>query len=150
MSESAPAPPEMFNFARHLLEANAGRPDKVAFADDAGALTYGALEERARRFAAALKDAGVKREERIMILMHDSADWPVAFLDAMLAGIVPVPVNTLLTADDYAYMLEHSRAQTVIVSGNLPYQKEWFGRHDEFLSGNVELRYFTMLSDYDK
>ena len=117
MSESAPAPPEMFNFARHLLEANAGRADKIAFVDDAGALAYGALEERARRFAAALKDAGVKREERIMILMHDSADWPVAFLGAMLAGIVPVPVNTLLTADDYAYMLEHSRAQAVIVSG---------------------------------
>jgi benzoate-CoA ligase len=35
----------------------------------------------------------------------------VAFLGAMYAGIVPVAVNTLLTADDYAYMLEHSRAQ---------------------------------------
>ena len=33
---------------------------------------------------------------------------------------------------------------------NLPYQKEWFGRHDEFLSRKVELRYFTMLSAYDK
>ena len=33
---------------------------------------------------------------------------------------------------------------------NLPYQKEWFGRHDEFLSRKVELRFFTMLSDYDK
>jgi len=107
----------MFNFARHLLEANAGRPDKIAFIDDAGALTYGALDERARRLAAALKDAGVKREERVMLLMHDSADWPVAFLGALLAGVVPVAVNTLLTADDCAYMLEHCRAQAVIVSG---------------------------------
>ena len=117
MTPSVPAPPEMFNFARHLLEANAERPDKAAFIDDAGALAYGALDERARRLAAALKDAGVKREERVMLLMHDSADWPVAFLGAMLAGIVPVAVNTLLTADDYAYMLEHSRAQAAIVSG---------------------------------
>jgi len=117
MSPSVPAPPEMFNFARHLLEANAGRPDKIAFIDDAGALTYGALDERARRLAAALKDAGVKREERVMLLMHDSADWPVAFLGALLAGVVPVAVNTLLTADDCAYMLEHCRAQAVIVSG---------------------------------
>ena len=117
MSESVPAPPEMFNFARHLIEANAKRADKVAFIDDAGALTYGGLEERARRFAAALKAAGVKREERVMLLMHDSADWPVAFLGAMLAGVLPVPVNTLLTADDYAYMLEHCRAQAVMVSG---------------------------------
>ena len=51
--------------------------------------------------------------------MHDSHDWPVAFLGAMYAGIVPVAVNTLLTADDYAYMLEHSRAQAVLVSGAL-------------------------------
>jgi benzoate-CoA ligase len=107
----------MFNFARHLLEANAGRAGKVAFIDDQGALTYGQLDERARRLAAALKDAGVKREERVMLLMLDCADWPVAFLGAMLAGIVPVAVNTLLTADDYAYLLEHSRAQAVIVSG---------------------------------
>ena len=117
MSEAVPAPPEMFNFARHLLEANADRAIKVAFVDDAGALTYGALDDRARRLAAALRDAGVKREERVMLIMLDGADWPVAFLGAMLAGIVPVAVNTLLTADDYAYMLEHSRAQAAIVSG---------------------------------
>ena len=110
-------PPEAFNFAAHLLEANAGRSAKAAFIDDIGAVTYGELDERARRFAAALRERGVKREERALILMQDSADWPVAFLGAMLAGIVPVAVNTLLTADDLAYMLEHSRAQAVLVSG---------------------------------
>ena len=83
-------PPEAFNFAAHLLGANAGRPGKTAFIDDAGAVTYGELDERARRFAAALKERGVKREERVLILMQDGADWPVAFLGAMLAGVVPV------------------------------------------------------------
>ncbi len=66
-----------------------------------------------------LRDAGVKREERVLILMQDCSDWPVAFLGAMLAGIVPVAINTLLTADDCAYLLEHSRAQAVFVSGAL-------------------------------
>ena len=80
-------------------------------------VTYGELDERVRRFAAALKERGVKREERVLILMQDCADWPVAFLGALLAGIVPVAVNTLLTADDLAYMLEHSRAQAALVSG---------------------------------
>jgi benzoate-CoA ligase len=51
--------------------------------------------------------------------MLDCNDWPVSFLGAMYAGLVPVAVNTLLTADDYAYMLEHSRAQAVLVSGAL-------------------------------
>ncbi len=110
-------PPEAFNFAAHLLEANVGRPDKAAFIDDVGVVTYGELDERVRRFAAALKERGVKREERVLILMQDCADWPVAFLGALLAGIVPVAVNTLLTADDLAYMLEHSRAQAALVSG---------------------------------
>jgi benzoate-CoA ligase len=120
MSTSAvEPPPEAFNFAAHLLGANAGRPDKKAFIDDAGAVTYGELDDRARRFASALKERGVKREERVLILMHDGADWPVAFLGAMLAGVVPVAVNTLLTADDLAYMLEHSRAQAAFVSGAL-------------------------------
>ena len=115
--ESVEPPPEAFNFAAHLLEANAGRPDKPAFIDDVGSVTYGELDERVRRFAAALKERGVKREERVLILMQDCADWPVAFLGALLAGIVPVAVNTLLTADDLAYMLEHSRAQAALVSG---------------------------------
>ncbi len=112
-----PAPPEVFNFAQHLLAANAGRPDKAAFIDDAGVLTCAKLDERARRFAAALSEAGIKREERVLLLMQDCTDWPVAFLGAIWAGVVPVAVNTLLTADDYAYMLEHSRAQAAFVSG---------------------------------
>ena len=114
------APPgERFNFAQHLRTCNAQRPDKIAFIDDLGTLSYGQLDERVRRVAAALQALGIKREERVMLLMHDCCDWPVSFLGAMYAGLVPVAVNTLLTADDYAYMLEHSRAQAVLVSGAL-------------------------------
>jgi benzoate-CoA ligase len=49
-------------------------------------------------------------------MVHDCNDWPVAFLGAMYAGIVPVAVNTLLTANDYHYMLSNSRATATIVS----------------------------------
>jgi benzoate-CoA ligase len=117
--DAVPPPGERFNFARHLLELNAGRPDKAAFVDDLGALSYGQLTDRAKRMAAGLRSLGLKREERVLLLMHDCNDWPVSFLGAMFAGLVPVAVNTLLTADDYAYMLEHSRAQAVLVSGAL-------------------------------
>ena len=114
------APPgDLFNIAQHLLQLNAGRAAKTAFIDDAGTLAYGALDERVRRLAAGLRALGVKREERVLLLMQDGNDWPVCFLGAMYAGIVPVAVNTLLTADDYAYMLEHSRAQAVFVTGAL-------------------------------
>ncbi len=113
------APGERFNFAQHLIELNAGRPAKAAFVDDLGAVAYGELEDRIRRMAAGLKSIGLRREERVLLLMQDCNDWPVAFLGAMYAGLVPVAVNTLLTADDYAFMLENSRSQAVLVSGAL-------------------------------
>jgi benzoate-CoA ligase len=113
------APPERFNFAQHLLERNAGRPNKLAFVDDAGGLNYGELEQRVRRLAGGLRALGIRREEWVLLLMQDCTDWPVCFLGAIHAGLVPVAVNTLLTADDYAYMLENSRAQAVLVSGAL-------------------------------
>ena len=114
-----PAPDPRFNFADHLLQANAGRAAKAAFVDDLASITYGELAERVRRLAAGLRSIGIRREERVLLLMLDSTDWPVSYLGAMYAGLVPVAVNTLLTADDYAYMLEHSRAQAVLVSGAL-------------------------------
>ena len=114
-----PAPGPRFNFAAHLIERNIGRPAKTAFIDDHGTLSYGELAERIRRMAAALLAAGVRREERVLLLMHDCNEWPVAFLGALYAGVVPVAVNSLLTADDYAYMLANSRAQAAIVSDAL-------------------------------
>ena len=111
--------PERFNFAQHLTTLIAGRSEKIAYIDNQGTLTYCALEDRIRRCAAALSAMGVRREERVMVMMHDCNDWPVAFLGALYAGVTPVAVNTLLTADDYAYMLAHSRAQVVIVSAAL-------------------------------
>ncbi|MBS0315994.1 MAG: AMP-binding protein, partial [Proteobacteria bacterium] len=119
---AAPAiapPDERFNFAQHLLDCNAERAIKTAFIDDLGTLSYGALDDRVRRVAAGLRALGLRREERVLLLMQDGCDWPVSFLGAMFAGLVPVAVNTLLTADDYAYMLEHSRAQAALVSGAL-------------------------------
>ena len=114
--DMAAAPGARFNFAQHLIERNAGRGDKLAYVDDAGSLSYSALAERIQRMATGLQALGVRREERVLLLMHDCNDWPVSFLGSLHAGIVPVAVNTLLTADDYAYMLQHSRAQAALVS----------------------------------
>ena len=118
-ADTVAAPPARFNFAQHLLDCNVQRSAKPAFIDDHGSLSYGALDQQVRRLAAGLRALGLRREERVLLLMLDGNHWPVAFLGAMHAGLVPVAVNTLLTADDYAYMLEHSRAQAVLVSGAL-------------------------------
>ncbi|WP_020395704.1 benzoate-CoA ligase family protein [Thiolinea disciformis] len=117
--EDIPSPGAGFNFAQYLINRNGERGTKLAYIDDYGTLTYDQLFERVRRLASGLRSLGLKREERVLLLMHDCNDWPVSFLGAMYAGLVPVAVNTLLTADDYAYMLEHSRAQVALVSGAL-------------------------------
>jgi benzoate-CoA ligase len=119
MTRTVNAPPAGFNFAQHLMASNAGRPNKTALIDDVGTLSYGELSDRIRRFAGGLKAMGLQREERVLLLMHDSSDWVVAFLGALYAGVVPVAVNTLLTAEDYAFMLVNSRAQAALVSGAL-------------------------------
>ena len=116
---STEEPGPVFNFTQNLFARHASRGAKVAYVDDHGRLTYAALDERARRFAAALRAAGIRREERVLLLMHDHNEWPVSFLGCLYAGVVPVAVNTLLTADDFAYMLAHSRAQLALVSAAL-------------------------------
>ena len=118
-TDAVAAPPAVFNYAAYLRDLNRERGDKTAYIDDTGSLAYGELFARVARFAGALLDAGIRREERVLLLMHDCNDWPVAFLGAIHAGIVPVAVNTLLPVGDYLYMLQHSRAQAALVSNAL-------------------------------
>src|SRR5690348_9133895 len=117
MSKPAP-PPSSFNLAEHLVARNATRAARVAYVDDR-ALSHGELASRIRRCASVLREHGLRREERVLLLAHDSVDWPVAFLGAIHAGVVPVAANTMLTPAEYAYMLAHSRARAAIVSAAL-------------------------------
>jgi benzoate-CoA ligase len=125
-ADHSTAPPRLeiprdYNAAYDLIERNlrAGRAGKLAYVDDRGSYTYGDLAERVHRCANALVGLGLQIEQRVMLCMHDSIDWPVAFLGAIQAGIVPVAVNTLLTPADYDYMLRDSRARALIVSAAL-------------------------------
>ena len=110
--------PRDYNFAADILDRNlkAGRADKPAFIDPRGTWTYGQLADRVARFAAVLRALGVRREERVLIALLDTIDWPTAFLGCLKAGVVAVPVNTLMTEDDYRFMLADSRARVLVVS----------------------------------
>ena len=55
----------------------------------------------------------------MFICLLDTIDWPTAFLGTLHAGMVAVPVNTLLTEDEYAFMLADSRAKALVVSDAL-------------------------------
>jgi benzoate-CoA ligase family protein len=118
---TADAMPRAYNFAADILKRNldAGRAGKAAYIDHRGSWTYGNLAERVERFGHVLRSLGVRREERVLICLLDTIDWPTAFLGAIKAGVVPVPVNTLLTEDDYRFMLDDSRARLLVVSEEL-------------------------------
>jgi len=102
--------------ARHLRE---GRGDRVAFTDPWRSLTYAELDAASARFAAGLKHAGIERERRIALVMLDTVDFPIAFWGALRAGVIPIPINTLLPADITGYILQDSRAAALFVSAPL-------------------------------
>jgi benzoate-CoA ligase family protein len=113
--------PRDYNFAADILKRNldAGRAEKAAFIDHRGAYSYGDLAARVERFGHVLRGLGVRREERVLMCLLDTIDWPTAFLGAIKAGVVAVPVNTLMTEDDYKFMLGDSRARLLVVSEEL-------------------------------
>src|SRR5471030_3324341 len=120
-----------YNAVTWLLDRNVdeGRGAKLAFTDTVSELTYGDLQKQSRRLANLLRRLGVRREERVAMVMLDTTDFPIVFLGAIRAGVVPVPLNTLLTSDQYAYVLADCRARVLFVSeALLPVVKDMVGR----------------------
>jgi benzoate-CoA ligase len=113
--------PREYNAAHDLIERNllAGRGQKIAYIDDHGRYSYAQLAERINQCANTLVELGLQPEQRILLCLQDTVDFPTAFLGAIKAGIVPIPVNTLLKSSDYQYMLQDSRASGLVVSAQL-------------------------------
>src|ERR1700730_6725820 len=105
-----------YNAATDFVDANIARGlgDKIAFTDTERSLTYAQLQANSYRFAAALKALGLREENRVVLAFHDTVDYPVAFWGAIRAGIVPIPLNTQLTVEQYAYLLADGRRAAVV------------------------------------
>jgi benzoate-CoA ligase len=131
------AVPRDYNFAADVLARNlaAARAEKVAYIDGRRTLTYRQLADRVARFGAALRGLGIRREERVLLALGDTVDWPTAFLGCLKSGIIAVPVNTLLTEDDYRFMLADSRAKCLVLSEAL------FPRFAKLINESPELEH---------
>jgi benzoate-CoA ligase len=113
--------PDRYNVGADLLERNleAGRGSKIAIHSATKDLTYTELFNLSCGAAAALRDLGVRREERVLIVAYDSPGWVAAFLGAIRHGAIPVPVNPLLQrSEDYDHFIEDSLARVVVVDAN--------------------------------
>lgn len=128
---------------RHIAE---GRGDKIAFREvgTGRTLSYAELADASGRAAAALAAQGVQREERMAMLVLDQIEFPILFWGALKAGVIAVPLNTLLVAPVYDTILRDSRATTLIVSDAL------FDAVAPVLSGNPFLRRVIVIGGHGR
>ncbi len=96
-----------------------GRGGKTAIRTDTETVSYAELAERVARCGNALAGLGIPRGGRVLMPVLDGPVFFYLFWGAIKAGIVPVPVNTLLRAADYAYMIEHSACAALVYSPEL-------------------------------
>jgi benzoate-CoA ligase family protein len=113
--------PREFNAAaffvdRHVEEGRGGRP---AFFYEDSTLTYAGLQELVNRTGNALRELGIEREQRVLLLLLDTPEFLGAFWGAIKIGAIPVPLNTMLRPQDYLYFMEDSRAKVLVVSEGL-------------------------------
>jgi len=114
--------PERFNAATYFVDRHVreGRGARVAIACGDERVTYAQLLDRVNRCGSALiEHLGVRREERIALLLLDGPAFFYAFFGAIKAGAVPIPTNTLWKSADYRYLLNDSRARVLVVSEEL-------------------------------
>ncbi|NIZ09885.1 class I adenylate-forming enzyme family protein [Pseudooceanicola sp. HF7] len=113
LSVTEPGPnapcPRPFNLAAHVLAGAQGRADKVALAvlglSRAERWSYGRLEGAVRGTATGLLQAGFRPGDILLMRLGNRVDFPIAFLGAIAAGLVPVPSSAQLTAPEVAGMI---------------------------------------------
>jgi benzoate-CoA ligase len=114
--------PERFNAASHFVDRHLreGRTDKIAIECGDERITFGQLFDRVNRCGRGLRDAlGVRRGDRIVLLLLDGPAFFYAFFGAIKIGAVPIPINTSWTTADCRYVLNDSGARVLLVDESL-------------------------------
>jgi benzoate-CoA ligase len=92
----------------------AGRGDKPAVIADDATLTYDQLRRQVNRAGHLLRKLGVRREQRLLLVLDDTTVFPTVFLGAIRIGAVPVPVSPLDKDDNFRHFVEDSYAELVV------------------------------------
>lgn len=102
------------NLATLLRQGAQRHPNKAALIIGDRTLPYAALDEMARRFAAGLKTLGVEPGQHIALLLPNVPQFTIAYFGAQYAGVVIVPLNVLLTAEEIAYHLSDANCAALV------------------------------------
>ena len=105
------------NLVTYLLTPNLERhPEKTAFLCDDEVVSYRLLGDGTYYFAALLREKGVKRGDRVLMVLLDSPVFVAAFLGTAMIGAVAVAVNTSLSSDQYDFILQDCGARLILMS----------------------------------
>ena len=128
---------DFFNAADHFIDRNIrqGKGHKIAIYTDHRNYSYNDLQKMINKTANAMRDLGMRIEDRIMMLMLDVPQFHAIFWGAVKMGAIPIPVNTMMTPSDYEFYLNDSRSRVLAVSeellplvndikGDLPYLRD--------------------------
>ena len=109
---------DSFNVAVHMIDRHIdeGRSDRTAYITEQETVSYGQLAERVNRCGNALLNAGIPTGSRMLMIVKDCPEFVYLYYGAIKAGIIPVPINTLLRAADYQYMVDDSKCAALIYS----------------------------------
>ena len=128
---------DFFNAADYFVDRNVreGRGSKTAVYTEYRNYTYNDIQKMTNKSANALREIGLRVDDRVMMLMLDVPQFYAVFWGAIKIGAIPIPVNTMLSSENYEYFLNDSRAKTLFVSeellpvilqlkGNIPYLRD--------------------------
>lgn len=109
---------DSFNVAVHMIDRHIdeGRSDRTAYITEQETVSYGQLAERVNRCGNTLLNAGIPTGSRMLMIVKDCPEFVYLYYGAIKAGIIPVPINTLLRAADYQYMVDDSKCTALIYS----------------------------------
>jgi benzoate-CoA ligase family protein len=108
--------PQYYNITTKLIDdmVEKGLGDKVAVYYKDKTYTYSEMQGMINRVGNALHILGVHMEERVMLVLYDSPEAMASFFGCIKIGAVPIPLNYMYTSDDYRFLLNNSRARTMI------------------------------------
>ena len=138
--------PRPFNIAELLIDRHLpeGRGGKIAIRTLKQDVTYAELTAEVNRFGNTLKTLGVHAGERLVMVVNDCPEFVYLFFGAIKAGVLPVPLNNLLRANDFAFIFEDSQCAAVVYSPEFAQEVEaaaaqssWRVRHVLPLAGTA-------------
>jgi len=115
------APPESFNFAADVVDAWARDPAKLAllWCNEAGEerrYTFAQMRELSCRLAGSLAAHGLRKGDRVVVMLPRIPEWQVSMLACLRLGAIPVPCIEMLTAKDVGFRVAHSGARAAIAA----------------------------------